>query len=88
MTKLWSKLCVNRSLVSRMSKWFKVAEIAIVTGIVTIRGSDGDEQTFLTLSFFKSPVRNQLSEHLDYVMRAYAYSGLLQHSHSRLVESN
>jgi hypothetical protein len=57
----------NKHLKERISEFFKVAELAIVSVI----GSVEDERTFLNLTFIKSKLRNRLTSNLETVMRLY-----------------
>ena len=49
-TKLWEKVGQNGLMISRLSSFFKLANIAICA----VLGSVEDEQTFSTLGFVKS----------------------------------
>ena len=67
-TKLWTKLGSNALLLSRLSEYMKVTNIAVTA----VLGSVEDEQTFSTLKFMKSKVRNRLGGHLDTTMRMFS----------------
>ena len=54
-TKLWTKLGSNVLLLSRLSEYMKVANIAMTV----VLGSVEDERTFSTLKFMKSKFRNK-----------------------------
>ena len=60
-TKLWEKVGQNGLMLSRLSEFFKLVNIAIYS----VLGSVKDERTFSTLGFMKSKVRNRLGGHLD-----------------------
>jgi hypothetical protein len=66
-SKLWGKLAENKHLKERISEFFKIAELAIVSVI----GSVEDERTFSNLTFIKSKLRNKLTSNLETVMRLY-----------------
>lgn len=68
LTKVWSRLAASPTLRERLSEWFKVAEIAMVT----VLGSVEDERTFSTMNWVKSKVRNRRGEHLDASVRLFA----------------
>ncbi len=51
-----------------MSAVFRLIELAIIM----VLGNVEDERTFSTITFMKSKLRNQLTTHLDFVVRMYA----------------
>ena len=59
--KFWQKLGCNALLLSKLFEYMKLAHIAVTA----VLGSCEDERTFLTLSFMKSKVINQLQGNLD-----------------------
>ena len=72
MSKLWQKLrqklgC-NGLLLSKLSQFMYLAEIAITT----ILGSIEDERTFSSLKFIKSRLRSQLEGNLDTVVHVFS----------------
>jgi hypothetical protein len=68
LTKLWQKVSQNSLMVQRLSKFIKVAEIAVIA----ILGSVKDEHTFSMLGFMKSELRNHLGSHLDTTMKMFS----------------
>jgi hypothetical protein len=64
---MWKKLAASGILTCRISEWFKLAEIAVVSVI----GSVEDERTFSTLTWMKSKVRNRLNNNLDCTLRLH-----------------
>lgn len=68
LTKLWRTVGQNSLMLSRLSEWIKVAELAVTA----VLGSVEDERTFSTLSFMKSKLRNRLGGHLDTCVKVYA----------------
>jgi hypothetical protein len=64
-SKLWQKLGCNGLLLSKLSEFMRLAEIAITT----VLGSVEDERTFSSLKFIKSRLRNRLEGNLDTVVR-------------------
>ena len=54
LTKVWVRIGQNALMLSRLSEYIKVAEIAIAV----VLGSLEDKRTFSTLSFMKSKLRN------------------------------
>jgi hypothetical protein len=60
-TKLWQKLGCNALLLSKLSEYMKLAQIAVTA----VLGSCEDERTFSTLAFVKNKVRNRLQGNLD-----------------------
>jgi hypothetical protein len=67
-TKLWTKLGSSTLLLSLLSEYMKVANIAVTT----VLGSIEDECTFSTLKIMKSKLRNRLGGHLDTTMRMFS----------------
>jgi hypothetical protein len=51
-----------------MSKFFNLVELAIVV----VLGSAEDEKMFFTFTFMKSKLKNELTTHLDLVVKMYA----------------
>lgn len=68
MTKQWKKLNTNPLLCNRISEWFKLAELAIVTVIRSME----DERMFSTLSWMENKIKNRLGKHLDFAVFLYA----------------
>lgn len=68
MEKLWSALNLSPLLVCRLSEYFKLANLAMVTLV----GSVEDERTFSNLAFIKNKLRNRLGANLDTIMKLYA----------------
>jgi hypothetical protein len=62
-TKLWQKLGCNALLLSKLSEFMYLAEIAITT----VLSSAKDERTFSFLKFIKSRLRNRLEDNLDII---------------------
>ena len=60
-TCLWCSLDANSYLHHFLSEFIILAELAIIM----VLGSIQDERTFSTVSFMKSKLQNQLSEHLE-----------------------
>jgi hypothetical protein len=67
-TKVWQKLGCNALLLSKLSEYMKLAEVAVTV----VLGSCEDERTFSTLSFMKSKVRNRLHGNLDTCIRLFS----------------
>jgi hypothetical protein len=67
-SKLWQKLGCNGLLLSKLSEFMRLAEIAITT----VLGSVEDERTFSSLKFIKSRLRNRLEGNLDTVVRVFS----------------
>jgi hypothetical protein len=67
-TKLWQKLGCNALLLSKLSEYMKVAQIAVTA----VLGSYEDERTFSTLSFVKNKVMNRLQGNLDTCIRMFS----------------
>jgi hypothetical protein len=67
-TKLWQKLGCNGLLLSKLSEFMRLAEIAITT----VLGSVEDERTFSSLKFIKSRLRSRLEGNLDTVVRVFS----------------
>jgi hypothetical protein len=67
-TKLWQRLGCNDLLVSRLSEYMRLAEIAIMA----VLGSTEDERTFSNFAFVKNKVRNRLGGHLDTTVKMYS----------------
>jgi hypothetical protein len=67
-SKLWQKLGSNGFLLSKLSEFMCLAEIAITT----ILGSVKDERTFSSLKFIKSKLRNRLEGNLDIVVSVFS----------------
>jgi hypothetical protein len=63
-TNLWTKLGSNALLLSRLSEYMKVANIAVIA----VLGSVEDERTFSMLKFMKSKLWNRLGGHLNTTM--------------------
>ena len=68
LTRLWRRIKANGLLRHKLSDYFKVVELAVVT----VLGSVEDERTFSTLSFMKNKLRNRLSVHLPVVEGMHA----------------
>ena len=66
--KLWQKLGCNGLLLSKLSEFMRLAEIAITI----VLGSVEDERTFSSLKFIKSRLRIQLEGNLDTIMRVFS----------------
>jgi hypothetical protein len=64
LTKLWRIIDGSTMLWHGLSKWLKLAEVAIVF----VLGSVEDERTFSTLSFMKDKLHNWLQSHLPMVV--------------------
>jgi hypothetical protein len=69
-TRCWRTIDNNAMLRHGLSKYLKVAEIAIAM----VLGSVQDERTFSTISFMKSRLRNRLTTHLELVVGMKAQS--------------
>jgi hypothetical protein len=67
-SKLWQKVGQNALMLSRLSEFIKLAEIAVTATL----GSVEDERTFSTLGFMKSKVRNRLGGHLDTCVKMFS----------------
>jgi hypothetical protein len=67
-TKLWQKLGCNGLLLSKLSEFMRLAEIAITT----VLGSVEDERIFSSLKFIKSRLRNCLEGNLDTVVKVFS----------------
>ena len=74
MTRLWHRIEANSVFQYKLSKYMKIAEVAVVTTL----GNVEDERTFSMLSFMKNKLRNCLSTHLPLVvgMHAQQFYGL------------
>jgi len=66
--RIWITFSTFKVLQSTLSKYFKLVKITTVQ----VLGSMEDEQTFSTLYFMKSKLRNKLNEHLHVVVRMYS----------------
>ena len=62
-------------MLSHLSEYFKVAEIAIAT----VLGSVEDERTFSMLSFMKSKLRNRLGGHMDTCVKLFHFGNISNH---------
>lgn len=63
--RMWRLIEGNSLLRQQLSKYMKIAEIAIVMVLRSVQ----DERTFNTLSFMNTKVRNQLTTHFPIVIR-------------------
>ena len=68
--KVWVRIGQNALMLSRLSEYIKVAEIAVAV----VLGSVEDERTFSTLSFMKSKLRNRLGGHVDTCVKLFSQS--------------
>jgi hypothetical protein len=68
LSKLWQVLGANSLLRVRMSEFYKIAEIAIVSVIASVE----DGKTFSNLNFIKHWLRNRLTTNLDIVVKLFA----------------
>ena len=68
LTRLWRRIEANGLLWNKLSKYMKIAELAIVTVLEYVE----DERTFSTLSFMKNRLRNRLSTYLPLVVGMHA----------------
>jgi hypothetical protein len=66
-TKLWEKKGLNALMLNHLSRFIKIAEIAISI----VHGSVEDKRTFSTLGFKKSKLRNHLGRHLDICVKVF-----------------
>ncbi len=66
-TKMWARFIANVIVAHKLSKFFKLVEIAIVMVV----GSVKDDKTFSTINFMKSKLCNHLTTHLDLVVQMY-----------------
>jgi len=66
--RIWITFSTFKVLQSTLSKYFKLVKITTIQ----VLGSMEDEQTFSTLYFMKSKLRNKLNEHLHVVVRMYS----------------
>jgi hypothetical protein len=69
-TRCWRTIDNNAMLRHGLSKYLKVAEIAIAMVLSSVQ----DERTFSTVSFMKSRLRNRLTTHLELVVGMKAQS--------------
>jgi hypothetical protein len=67
-TKVWQKLGCKALLLSKLSEYMKLAEVA---GTVVL-GSCEDERMFSTFSFMKDKVRNRLHGNLNTCIRLFS----------------
>ena len=67
-TKLWQKVSHKSLMMQRLSKFIKLAEIAVTV----VLGSVEDEHTFSTLIFMKSKLCNCLGSHLDTTVKLFS----------------
>jgi hypothetical protein len=67
-TKLWQKLGCKGLLLSKLSEFMRLAEIAITT----VLGSMEDERTFSSLKFIKSRLRNCLEGNLNTIVKVFS----------------
>ena len=67
-TKLWEKIDSNALMLNCLSKFFKVAKIAVTI----LLGSVEHERTFSMLRFMKSKLRNWLRGHLDTCVKLFS----------------
>jgi len=67
-TSLWGKVGQNGLMLSRLSEFFKLSNLAICA----VLGSVEDERTFSTLGYMKSKVRNRLAGNLDTCVKLFA----------------
>jgi hypothetical protein len=70
LSRLWQKLGSNALLASKLLEFVKIAKVATVTILDFVE----DEQTFSTLNYMKSKVRNNLDDHLNLIVRMYGQS--------------
>ena len=68
LTKLWQKILQNLLMVQCLSKFIKMAEIAVIA----IIGSVEDDCTFSTFGFMKSKLHNCLDSHLDTTVKMFS----------------
>jgi hypothetical protein len=66
---LWERFGLIGILNKRLSKWFKLVKICMVT----VLGGVKDECTFLSIVFMKTKLWNHLMIHLDQVVWMYAW---------------
>jgi hypothetical protein len=80
LTILWRQLTTSQIIVCQMSKYIKLAKIAIIQ----VLGSIEDEWCFNTLSFMMSKLQNRLTTHLVlvicmFVQKFYTFGNFLYH---------
>jgi hypothetical protein len=68
--RMWALLTINQIICSKLSEWLKLVELSMAM----VLGSMEGERCFFNLSFMKSKLRNQLTTHLDLMVRMYAQS--------------
>ena len=68
-TKLWQKLGCNGLLLSKLSEFTQLAEIAITI----VLGSIEDERTFSSLKFIMSKLQNCLEGNLDTIVKVLSH---------------
>ena len=67
LTRLWRNIGTSARLRAAILEWIKVAEIAIVQVLGSIKG----ERTFLLVTFSKGKVQNHLDKHLERAVGVY-----------------
>jgi hypothetical protein len=67
-TCMWKQVANNYILRLKMFKFFRLIKLVIIM----VLGNVEDERTFSTLIFMKSKLINQLTTHLDLVVKIYA----------------
>jgi hypothetical protein len=67
-TKLWGQLASNVIVANKLLEYLKLVELAIIM----VLGSVEDERTFSNVNFLKSKLQNQLTIHLDLVVKMFA----------------
>jgi hypothetical protein len=67
-TCMWKQVANSYILRLKMFKFFRLIELVIIM----VLGNVEDERTFSTLIFMKSKLINQLTTHLDLVVKIYA----------------
>ena len=65
--KLWQKLGCNGLLLSKLSEFMRLVEIAITTVLDSVK----DERTFSSLKFIKSRLRSRLEGNLDILVSVF-----------------
>ena len=67
-SKVWIRIGQNALMLNCLSEFIKLAKIAMCV----VLGSVEDEQTFSTLSFMKSKLRNRLTGHIDTCVKLFS----------------
>jgi hypothetical protein len=66
--RMWALLTINQIICSKLLEWLKLVEPSMVMVLSTME----DERCFSNLFFTKSKLKNQLTTHLDLVVKIYA----------------